>query len=115
MDLYAEIYEFAASVGALEGYVFSRKELDPNGLDNWIRNIVKQYHELPEAARNSFQAGLDRTVGRAIHSMVPLLGQTHLHVTALTSLVKGQMPKSAEDFEKEKKEKAEPDGAAVSI
>jgi hypothetical protein len=107
MDIYKEIYEFAASAGALEGYVYHRDEIDPRYFGNWIDNLVKQYHTIPEDIREVFQPSLDRTVGRAVLSLVPVLGRDHGHIQKLKSIMMGEMPDSPDDFEKEKKEKAD--------
>ncbi len=111
MDLYREIYEFASSAGALEGYVYPGKDRDLRYLDDWIGNLVKQYRALPRDARDRFQDALDRTAGRTILSLEPVLGKDHAHVRALRSLVKGGIPDSPHDFDKEKREKAERHGA----
>lgn len=105
MDIHSEIYEFASSAGALEGFVYLKEDLDAGSIDNWVRNLVKQYHNLPVAVRESFQASLDRTVGRAIQSIASILGENHAHVQALKSLTKGTLPRSSQDFEQEKEEK----------
>ena len=104
-EMHKEIYEFAASAGALEGYVYPRGELNGDTLDNWVRNIVKQYHDLPENVRESFQSSLDRTLGRAVQAMTPVLGADHAHIQSLAGLIAGEMPNSPHDFEKEKAEK----------
>lgn len=101
-----DIFTFAASAGALEGYVYPRQELTGGSLDNWVGNLVKQYHDLPEEVRGSFQASLDRTLGRAVQAMIPVLGADHAHIRSLTGLIAGEMPSSPHDFEKEKAEKA---------
>jgi hypothetical protein len=104
---YKNIYEFAASAGAFEGYVYQRKNLDAESLDNWVRNLVKQYQDLPEDVRESFQHSLDRTMGRAVQSLIVLFGRDHAHVVALKSLIAGKMPDAPDDFENEKEEKAD--------
>ena len=43
METYREIFEFAASAGALEGYVFKKDHVAAGELDDWIDNLVKQY------------------------------------------------------------------------
>lgn len=106
MELYKEIYEFASSAGALEGYVYPRGKRDMAYLDNWIHNLVMQYHALPDDVREKIQASLDRTLGRAVQSLETLLGREHLHVQALRGLLRGGIPASPHDFELEKKEKA---------
>lgn len=106
MSIYEEIYEFASSAGALEGFVYLKEELAPDIIDNWVKNLVKQYQNLPSDVRDSFQSSLDRTIGRAVQSLRPLLGKDHAHIHALSAMIVGEMPSSARDFEKEKKEKA---------
>ena len=103
-----EIYDFAASAGALEGYLFLKTDLDPAGLDNWIRNLSLQYQALPDDIRKGFQPSLDRTLGRAVQSLTTLFGERHAHVGTLKSMIRGVvLPDSAQDFEEEKKKKAE--------
>ncbi|MCF8063319.1 MAG: CTP-dependent riboflavin kinase [Deltaproteobacteria bacterium] len=107
MDLYREIFDFASSAGALEGYVYPGETRDLMYLDDWIGNLVKQYGALPEEVRARIQDGVDRTIGRAALSLEPVLGKDHPHVHALLSLVRGSLPASPDDFEQEKREKAE--------
>jgi hypothetical protein len=111
METYKEIYEFASSAGALEGYVYLRSRSEIAGLDNWINNLVKQHRNLPIDVRESFQTSLDRTIGRAVQSLIPVFGKDHDHIKALESLVKGKMPDSPNDFEEEKEEKSKKYGA----
>jgi riboflavin kinase len=105
-EMHKEIYAFAASAGALEGYAYPRQELTGDALDNWIGNLVKQYHHLPEDVREAFQSALDRTLGRAVQALIPVLGADHAHIHSLSGLIAGEMPSSPHDFEKEKAEKA---------
>ena len=111
MGIYREIYEFASSAGALEGFVYLKDRLETKELDDWIQNLVKQYHGLPKEVRKHFQGSLDRTIGRAVHSLIPVLGSSHPHVLALKTLIAGDMPASSHDFHKEKEEKAKKYGA----
>jgi hypothetical protein len=106
LELYKEIYEFASSAGALEGYVYPTTERDMGQLDNWIGNLIQQYEELPEEVRASLQVSLDRTIGRAVRSLEPVLGEGHWHIAALRSILKGELPASHRDFDLEKREKA---------
>ena len=110
MEHYKDVYEFASSAGALEGYIYSRRKSDMHDLENWIRNLVEQYHHLPNAVRESFQSSLDRTLGRAIQSLIPMFGKDHYYIQALESLVMGEMPDSADDFREEKSQKAKKHG-----
>ena len=103
---YRDVYAFAASAGALEGFVYPRQALMAESLDNWVENIVKQYRDLPEEVRRCFQPDLDRTLGRAVQAMIPALGADHAHIGALSQLIVGAMPRSCHDFDEEKAEKA---------
>ena len=107
MHIYAKIYQFSASVGALEGYVYkksSAEELSLPALTVWVDNICKAYNHLSSEVLNEFQGHLDRTLGRALHSLNPVFGDGHELVQKLQSLIKGaaEMPVSADDFNKQK-------------
>ena len=105
MEHYKDVYEFASSAGALEGYVYLKQESDISDLDNWIRNLVKQYHNIPNDVLESFQNSLDRTIGRAVQSLIPIFGKDHVYINELESLIKGEMPISPNDFQEEKEVK----------
>ncbi len=103
---YREVFEFAASAGALEGYLFKKSDLAAGELDDWIENLVKQYQGFPNQIREQFQISLDRTIGRAVHSLINLTGPDHHHVLTLKSMIIGETPASFLDFTKEKEAKA---------
>jgi hypothetical protein len=105
-EIYREIFEFAASAGALEGYVFKKDHLAPSELDDWVWNLVKQYEGFPDNIRENFQGSLDRTMGRAIHSLNPILGPDHQHISSLKSMITGAIPASSQDFDTEKEAKS---------
>ena len=102
MHVYLKIYEFAASAGAFEGYVYRRENIDTSTLPNWVDNLVSGYEHLPSEARDEFQSSLDQTLGRAIKSLIPLLGEEQETIGKLKSMIKGSLPESADDFQKNK-------------
>ncbi len=102
MHIYTKIYEFAASAGAFEGYVYRRKEVDTGAFSKWVDNLVSAYQSMPPEALGEFQISLDKTVGRAIRSLIPVLGESHEIIGMLKSMVKGSLPETADDFQKEK-------------
>jgi len=106
MHIYSKIYQFAASAGALEGYVYRKKDVeelgDMDALSGWVDNIVAAYNHLPDEAIKLFQNSCDRTLGRAISSLTPVLGEDHDFISKLKSMVKGSMPASPDDFNKKK-------------
>ncbi|MDP2645242.1 MAG: hypothetical protein Q8P24_09905 [Desulfobacterales bacterium] len=102
MHLYTQIYEFAASAGAFEGYVYRREQLDTNYLPNWVDHIVTAYEKIPPEDREKFQASCDQTIGRATKSLIPLLGEDHEIIAKLNSMTRGDLPESPDDFQKKK-------------
>ncbi|MBW2018240.1 MAG: hypothetical protein JRJ01_15615 [Deltaproteobacteria bacterium] len=99
---YTNIYEFAASAGSLEGFVYRRENLDATALSNWVDNLVTAYGLLPPEALEQIQPSIDQTVGRAVRSLVAHLEEDHGLVRKLKSMIKGEMPASADDFKKKK-------------
>ncbi len=90
MDEYEKIYEFAASLGSFEGYVYGKRsvrELDLDALDNWSGNIVEAYGHLPDAVKSQIQDRCDQTAGRAIRSLEPVLGADHPITKRLYAIV----------------------------
>jgi len=102
MDAYVQVYEFAASAGALEGYVYGRKKMDTKAFPVWIGNLHKAYGLLPEPVLQEIQPFIDMTLGRAFRSLAPVLGESHELVVRVRSMIKGALPQSADDFQKKK-------------
>ncbi len=104
MHFYLKIYEFAASAGAFEGYVYRRPkaEIDFKALSNWVDNLLDAYRHLTPDVRSEFQSACDRTLGRALKSLVLELGQEHEVIVRLKNMIEGELPDSADDFEKAK-------------
>lgn len=102
MHIYTNIYEFAASAGALEGYVYHQKNLDMNALPHWVDNLVAAYQHLPPEALNEIQSACDQTMGRAIRSLIAVLGEEHEIIGKLKSIATTDLPESADEFQKKK-------------
>ena len=102
MHLFAQIYEFAASAGALEGYVYRRKNVDMKALANWVTNLKTAYGLLPKEALQEVQASIDQTLGRAWKSLALSLGQDHDLSRTVESMIVGRLPETADDFQKQK-------------
>lgn len=62
--LYRELFLFAAKAGALEGYLFERKEAEP--LDSWVDNISRMYQELPEEIKEEINPALSTVLKRVL-------------------------------------------------
>jgi len=102
MHLFAQIYEFAASAGALEGYVYRREDVDMKALANWIANLETAYGLLPKEVLHEVQAFIDQTLGRAWKSLALGLGQDHELAQTVRSMISGGLPETADDFRKKK-------------
>jgi hypothetical protein len=53
MGMYEELFKFAAKAGSLEGYLYERGEVKP--LSNWVENIDKMYHSLPDDVKKDIE------------------------------------------------------------
>jgi hypothetical protein len=102
MHLFTQLYEFAASVGALEGFVYRRPDVEAGTIEKWVENLGKAYSLLPEEVLKEIEPALDGTLGRAVKSVTQALGEEHVLVQKLKSMVKGAMPSSPDDFQKKK-------------
>lgn len=54
MALYRDLFNFAAKVGCLEGYLHERKEPDISTMPNWVANIARMYKDLPEEVKKTW-------------------------------------------------------------
>ncbi|MBW2000742.1 MAG: hypothetical protein JRJ29_22620 [Deltaproteobacteria bacterium] len=103
MHLYRKIYEFGASAGALEGYVYGKSNPPLDSIRNWVNNLVAAYQNLPGEVVKEIQPGLDMTIGRAIRSLTSRQSQDgHEVLEKLRSLVAGELPASPDDFDRKK-------------
>lgn len=98
MGMYQEVYDFAAKAGALEGYVYPKEKVDLNYLPQWVDNLVNQYCGLPSEVKKEFQGLCNGTLGRAIQSLLPSLGEDHEVIRKLRSIISGKLPSSPSDF-----------------
>jgi hypothetical protein len=99
MDIYRDIYDFAAKAGALEGYVYP-KGLEVSYLPLWVEHVVERYNALPDEVKGQFQDLLDGTVGRAVKSLIPVVGEDDPAIKKLRSIMKGELPGSYDDFKR---------------
>jgi hypothetical protein len=104
-QLIRRIYDFGASAGSLEGYLYRKPDtahIDMNALPVWVDNLAAAYQHLPAEALRTFQDAIDQTLGRAIHSLARLVGEDHPLVSKLKAMTLGPLPSSADDFTKRK-------------
>lgn len=102
MDLYLQVYEFAASAGAFEGYVYRRESMDMQATRKWLDNLKKAYILIPDQILPRLQPSIDQTLGRALKSVTGLLGADHDFALQIKGMIKGPVPESPDAFKKEK-------------
>lgn len=98
MEFALEVYEFGAHAGSLEGYVYAWINVDTGYLPGWAENLSKEYRSLAEGVRAEIQPGVDGTLGRAVRTIMPHMGESHVVVENLKGMIKGQLPASPDDF-----------------
>lgn len=59
-----EVFLFAAKAGALEGYLFGRRKVEP--LTSWIDNISRMYHDLSPAVKKELEPVLVPVLQRTL-------------------------------------------------
>lgn len=104
MDVHIQIYEFASSAGALEGFLYRRNstDIDVNTLSGWIANLSEAYGLLAAEDRRRIQPGIDQTLGRAVRSLEQALSGDHPFIRTMRSMIAGDLPASPDDFRKVK-------------
>jgi len=98
MSIHSDVYEFAARAGAFEGFVYQRDKIEPGSLDKWVEHLAKGYRAVPPEVRKEFQDLCDGTIGRAIQSLIPAVGEDHEIIKKLKGLIAGRIPSSPDDF-----------------
>jgi hypothetical protein len=76
--------------------------MEAGTIEKWVENLGKAYELLPQEVLKEIQPALDGTLGRAVKSVSKALGEDHVLVKKLKSMVKGSMPSSPDDFQKKK-------------
>lgn len=105
MHIYGQVYEFASSVGAFEGYVYNKKsvnDIDIEALGVWSGHLVEAYELLPKEVIDIFQDHLDLTLNRALASLNILLEKDHAILVRLLSMIRQQTNGAPDDFQKTK-------------
>jgi len=102
MGVYSDIYEFAARAGAFEGYVYQRNDLTAHSLERWVDHLVEGYKAVNPEAKKEFQDLCDGTIGRAIQSLLPTIGENNEVIKKLKGLTVGRLPSSPDDFSRKK-------------
>jgi hypothetical protein len=65
MEVYIELFKFAAKAGSLEGYLYERERLEP--LHDWATNIEKMYAKLPDNVKKDIGDELGIVLKRCLN------------------------------------------------
>ncbi|RJR35132.1 MAG: hypothetical protein C4576_25590 [Desulfobacteraceae bacterium] len=102
MHIYTQLYEFASSAGAFEGYVYRRTNLDMDALPVWVENLRIGYSLIPPEILREIQPAVDSTLGRAYQSIADTLGEESAIAGKLRTMIRGALPASPDEFKKKK-------------
>lgn len=65
MEVYRELFKFAAKAGSFEGYLYERERLEP--LYDWVSNIEKMYANLPDNVKKDIGDELAIVLKRSLN------------------------------------------------
>lgn len=68
MGLYKDLFNFAAKVGCLEGYLHERSDADISTMPNWVGNIERMYSLLPAQAKDEIREDYAMVLRKALNS-----------------------------------------------
>ncbi len=82
MGNYREVFDLAAKVGSLEGYLYLLPEEAPRYFNNWLGNIDRMYSALPKEVRDDCRDSFLETFGKAVELMdkLPNAGEENVRL-----------------------------------
>ena len=87
MSAYRELFDFAAKVGCLEGYLYDRHNLEPGYFPNWVGNIERLYKALPPAVKADFNPQYQEVMKKICDHCNKLLGADDLITKQVTKML----------------------------
>jgi hypothetical protein len=87
MGLNRDLFNFAAKVGCLEGYLYERKNADISTLPNWVGNIEKMYRDLPAEVKRDFFEDYKNILKKILQSTGKILKKEDRVLTNLRSMI----------------------------
>ncbi|MDP2727647.1 MAG: hypothetical protein Q8P59_08895 [Dehalococcoidia bacterium] len=74
MGIHRDVFELAAKLGCLEGYLYERPDAAPRYFPNWLGNIERMYGALPQEARADFHAKYHEVLTKVTEHLEKLSG-----------------------------------------
>lgn len=87
MGVYREVFELAAKLGSLEGYVYERPDADPSYFPNWLGNIQRLYASLPQEARADFREQYQEVLTKVAGHLEKLAGPESGHLLRVREML----------------------------
>jgi hypothetical protein len=87
MGINRDLFNFAAKVGCLEGYLYERKDADISTLPNWVGNIEKMCRNLPVEVKGEFLEDYRNILERILQSSGKILKKEDGVLTKLKSMI----------------------------
>ena len=82
-----EIFDFAAKVGCLEGYLYHKDRVDPSYLPNWIDNINNMFLKLPNSDKEEFKEEYDKILKNILSYLKEILRENDPVIIKLKSML----------------------------
>lgn len=81
------LFDLAARLGSLEGYLYAEEKVDPSYLPNWLQNIEREFEILPPQARNEVRRDYIELLGKVQALLRGLYGENDGNTEKLTAMI----------------------------
>jgi hypothetical protein len=86
------LFDVAARLGSLEGYLYAEDIVDKSYLPNWLRNIEREFNGLTTEVRNEIQADYLALLAK-VHALLQRLYGEHDPNTAKVTEMISALPR----------------------
>jgi hypothetical protein len=81
------LFDLAARLGSLEGYLYAREKVETSYLPNWLHHIEKAYALLPEEIRSEIRPDYLALLHKAHHLLRDTYGSEDLNSKKLALMI----------------------------
>jgi hypothetical protein len=87
MSVSKALFDLGARVGSLEGYVYEGKTVAVHYLPGWVRNIEKEFLDLPSEAKSEILSGYREILSKIDTSLRALLPEDDPTLALLQKMI----------------------------
>jgi len=87
MSEHRDLFDFAAKLGCLEGYMYKRENAEPQYLPNWVNNISNMYMKLPDPIKLEIKEEYLRILRNILDHTQRIVGPEHDVVQRLNDMI----------------------------